>query len=254
MRRPLVMGNWKLNGSLAMVRQLLADLQAPAAQAEAVKVAVCPPFVYLPEAARLLADSVIALGAQDCSSHANGAFTGEVAANMLAEHAVSYVLVGHSERRALHGETDAIVASKFQAAQAAGLTPVLCVGETLNERQQGLTEQVIGQQLQAVLQHTDTAALGNAVIAYEPVWAIGTGQAAAPEDAQAVHQFIRQQLASASSANVAEQLAILYGGSVNAQNAAALFAMADIDGALVGGAALDASAFAGIINAAQQAG
>jgi triosephosphate isomerase len=245
MRKPLVAGNWKMHGSRAenagLVSTLL-DLLQPNAKAE---VLVCPPFVYLWETGRQLKDSGVALGAQSVCAEAQGAFTGEVSGAMLHDVGCRYVLVGHSERRQLYGETDALVARKFMAAQAQGLIPVLCVGETLEEREAGRTGEVVARQLQAVLSVSGVAAFTSAVIAYEPVWAIGTGRTASPEQAQDVHALIRAKVA-ALDGTIAASVRILYGGSVKASNARELFAMADIDGGLVGGASLKAEEFAQI--------
>jgi triosephosphate isomerase len=249
MRKPLVAGNWKMHGSraenAALVRGLLDQLQ-PGARAE---VLVCPPFVYLWETGRLLKDGDVALGAQSICAEALGAFTGEVSGAMLKDVGCRYVLVGHSERRQLYGESDTLVARKFMAAQAQGLVPVLCVGETLEERESGRTTDVVARQLEAVLAVSGVGSLGLAVIAYEPVWAIGTGRTASPEQAQEVHAMIRGKVA-ALDATIASSVRILYGGSVKASNARELFAMADIDGALVGGASLKAEEFAQICAAA----
>ena len=249
MRRPLVAGNWKMHGSRAenagLVRTLL-DLLKPEARAE---VLLCPPFVYLWEVGRQLKDSDVALGAQSICAEAQGAFTGEVSGAMLRDVGCRYVLVGHSERRQLYGESDALVARKFMAAQSAGLLPVLCVGETLEEREAGRTGEVVSRQVDAVLAVSGVAALERAVIAYEPVWAIGTGRTASPAQAQEVHAMIRAQVA-ALDGTIAASVRILYGGSVKASNARELFAMADIDGGLVGGASLKADEFAQICAAA----
>ncbi len=249
MRRPLVAGNWKLNGSRATSAALVRTIAGGLDRSRAVDVMVCPPFVYLAEIAAALQGAGIWLGAQSVSAESGGAFTGEVAAAMLRDVGCSHVIVGHSERRALFGESDDVVAHKFMAARAAALQPVLCVGETLDERRQGSTEDVVRRQLEAVLQRISIEELGSAVIAYEPVWAIGTGQTATPEQAQAVHAFIRG-LVAARSARMAPDLRILYGGSVKGSNARALFAMPDIDGGLVGGASLDAADFLAICSAA----
>jgi triosephosphate isomerase len=248
MRRKLVAGNWKMHGALQQNSALLAHVMA-GASGLACEIAVCPPYPYLGQAQLVLAGSALALGAQSVSEHASGAFTGEVSALMLAEFGCRYVLVGHSERRALFGETDAVVAAKFGAAQKAGLVPILCVGETLGERQAGLTEFVIARQLSAVLDHLGVVAMAKAVVAYEPVWAIGTGVTASPAQAQEVHAAIRAQVA-ALDAGVAEGLRILYGGSVKPQNAKELFGQSDIDGGLIGGAALVADDFLTICLAA----
>ena len=246
MRRPLIAGNWKMHGSLAMVRDLLASIET-AGPFAGVEVAVMPPYPYL--AAARAAATTVAIGAQDASAHAAGAFTGEVAATMLKECGCRYVILGHSERRQYHAENDAVVAAKFLAVQAAGLTPVLCVGESLAQRDAGETDAVVGAQLRAVLAAAGVAAFANAVLAYEPVWAIGTGRTATPEQAQAVHALLRGIVAE-SSASIAGSLRILYGGSVKPGNAATLFGQADIDGGLIGGASLVADDFVAIIRAA----
>ena len=247
-RQTLVMGNWKLNGNKAMVAKLITALQAPAAQHPEVAVAVCPPVLFLGQAQALLTDSPIALGAQDADLHGEGAFTGENSAVMYQEFGVQYVLVGHSERRTLHGESNAMVAAKFAAVQQAGLTPVLCIGETLEQFEAKETQAVVERQLQEVIAHCGIESLARAVVAYEPVWAIGTGKTATPDIAQQVHAAIRTFIAG-FDATVAARVQILYGGSVKGASAAGLFAMADIDGALVGGAALQAEEFAAIIRA-----
>jgi triosephosphate isomerase (TIM) len=241
MRGKLVIGNWKMNGRWAANATLLEALRAAWKPAPGRRLAVCVPFPYLGQARDLLTGSPVEWGGQDVSAHASGAFTGEVAAGMLAEFGCRYVLVGHSERRQIHGETDGAVAAKAVAALKAGLTPVVCVGETLAERDTGQMEGVVGRQFDAV-----AAALGvdlaKVVIAYEPVWAIGTGRTASPEQAQAMHAFVRGRLQAGGAADVG----VLYGGSVKAANAAALFTMPDIDGGLVGGASLDANEFLAI--------
>jgi len=251
MRRKLVAGNWKMHGRLAenqtLLTQVLAGVNALGERAP--EVAVCVPFPYLAQARSVLNGSRISWGAQTVSEHVEGAYTGEVAAGMLQDFGCRYVLVGHSERRALYGESDAAVAARFVAAQAAGLVPVLCVGESLAEREAGITQAVVARQLKAVLDVAGVAALARAVVAYEPVWAIGTGKTATPEQAQEVHAQIRAQIAAAS-AEVAAGLRILYGGSVKPGNAAELFAKPDIDGGLIGGAALLAADFLGICQAA----
>ena len=247
MRRILVAGNWKLNGSLQSVRQLVADIKAGMGDLKA-DVAVCPPYVYIPEVASLLKGSSLGYGAQDVSDQTTGAFTGEVSAPMLNDFGCKYAIVGHSERRSLYGEGDEFTARKFAAARKAGLIPILCVGELLEEREQGITEQVVARQLDAVIQLEGVTALADAVIAYEPVWAIGTGKTASPQQAQDVHAFIRGKIAALDAA-IAEKVQILYGGSVKGSNAAELFAMADIDGGLIGGASLDAEEFLTICRA-----
>jgi triosephosphate isomerase len=249
MRVKLVAGNWKMNGGL-VVNQALLKASAPLLSGLTnVKVAVCAPYPYLAQVEQALKGTSIAWGAQDVCQFGNGAYTGGVSAAMLADFGCSYVLVGHSERRTIFGESDQVVAEKFAAAQKAGLTPILCVGETLAERESGVTEKIIARQLDAVIGGSGIAALGNAVVAYEPVWAIGTGKTASPDEAQAVHAFIRARVA-ALDAKIAAALVIQYGGSVKAANAQTLFAMPDIDGGLIGGASLVAEEFAAICRAA----
>jgi triosephosphate isomerase (TIM) len=249
MRQPLVAGNWKMYGLRAenatLVRGLIEQLR-PEMSAE---VLICPPFPYLLETARLLKDSDIALGGQSVCAEAVGAFTGEVSAAMLKDVGCRYVLVGHSERRQIYGESDALVARKFVAAQSTRLVPVLCVGETLEEREGNQTLAVVSRQIDAVLAVAGVGALGAAAIAYEPVWAIGTGRTASPEQAQEVHAMIRAKVA-ALDATIGGSVRVLYGGSVKASNARELFAMPDIDGGLVGGASLKADEFAQICAAA----
>ncbi|GFZ75897.1 triosephosphate isomerase [Pseudohongiella nitratireducens] len=243
MRRALVAGNWKMNGSQASIKSLVSDLLPVLANGiNGVDVVVCPPYPYLGQVAEAAFGSEIVLGAQDLSEEASGAFTGEVSGSMLSDFRVRFVLVGHSERRVRCGESDELVAKKFAAAQAAGLIPVLCVGESLDHRQSGHAEDVVATQMTAIIEQCGVKALEDAVIAYEPVWAIGTGQAASAEDAQLMHAFIRQVVAQ-FDAGVASGVQILYGGSVNADNAEALFACEDIDGGLVGGASLNAKDF-----------
>lgn len=237
MRHGLVIGNWKMNGSQAANAALLAGLHARALHPQ-VELAVCPPFPYLAQAAAALQSTGITVGAQDVSVHSNGAYTGEVSAAMLADIGCQWILCGHSERRQHHAETDAVVAHKAQAALGAGLVPVVCIGETLAQRDAGQTLGVVAQQL-APLLALGSEALGGMVFAYEPVWAIGTGRSASPGQAQEVHAAIRASLAAAGAA----QVRILYGGSVTGANAAGLFAMPDVDGALVGGASLVAEEF-----------
>lgn len=246
--KKLVAGNWKMCGSLASNQVLLDGLRAASASFSC-DVAVFAPFPYLAQLQSVLDGSALAWGAQNLSEHAGGAFTGEVSAAMLNDFACRYVIVGHSERRAMYGDSDSVVATKFVAAQAAGLVPVLCLGETLAERENGQTLQVVGRQLAAVLEKAGIAAFAKAVVAYEPVWAIGTGRTATPEQAQEVHAAIRAQVAALDAA-VAAGLCVLYGGSVKAQNAAELFAQKDIDGGLVGGASLVLDDFLAICRAA----
>ena len=240
MRTRLVVGNWKMHGSLSANEALLVAVRGAGAGA-----AVCVPFPYLRQALDKLRGSAVAWGAQSVSEHASGAYTGEVAAGMLKDFGCTYVLVGHSERRSLFGESDAAVAAKFVAAQAAGLVPILCVGETLAQRESGETERVVARQIDAVLEQAGVAAMGRAVLAYEPVWAIGTGRTASPAQAQAVHAFARGHVA-ARDASVAAGMTMLYGGSVKPSNAAELFGQADVDGGLIGGASLVAADFLAI--------
>ena len=245
MRTRLVAGNWKMHGSRETNRRLLSEILAGISRAGNVELAVCVPYPYLGQVAEALVKSAVAWGAQNVSEHAQGAYTGEVSAAMLAEFACRYVIVGHSERRQLYGEGDAQVAAKFTAVQAAGMVPVLCVGETLEERDAGRTEQTVARQLDAVLAAGSPRAFANAVLAYEPVWAIGTGRNATPQQAQDVHAFLRNRLA-ARDRGVAQGLRILYGGSVKPANAGAIFAMPDVDGGLIGGASLIAEDFLAI--------
>lgn len=249
MREILVAGNWKMNGSTAANAALIAGIVSGAPVGSGFRLLVCPPFPYLAPVAEQLTGSTVALGAQNVSEHGAGAFTGETAGSMLKDLGCEYVIVGHSERRAMYGETSAIVAAKFQAAQAAGLKPILCVGETLTERESGSTEKVIDEQLDAVMDSAGIGAFASAVIAYEPVWAIGTGMTATPEQAEDVHRHIRARLAT-EDANLATRLQILYGGSMKGENAAGLLSMPDIDGGLIGGASLKANDFLAIANAA----
>jgi triosephosphate isomerase len=247
MKSKLIAGNWKMNGSLAANQALVQALVAGFAQARC-GMALCVPAPYLAQVQLLIAGSRIDLGAQDVSAHVSGAFTGEVSADMLREFGSRYCLVGHSERRQYHGETDAVVAVKAQRALAAGITPIVCVGETLAQREAGETELVVKRQLAAVI-HTNGHCISEIAVAYEPVWAIGTGKTATPAQAQAVHAVLRAQLHAATPH--ADRVSILYGGSMNAANAAELLAQADIDGGLVGGASLKPADFLSIIAAAQ---
>ncbi|MDA0706469.1 MAG: triose-phosphate isomerase [Proteobacteria bacterium] len=249
MRDILVAGNWKMNGDAARNSELLAGILAGVPVSDRVRLLVCPPFPYLAAVAEQIADSPVELGAQTVSEHPSGAFTGEISAAMLRNVGCSYVLVGHSERRSLFGESSDAVAAKFSAALEGGLRPILCVGETLAEREAGETRIVIDRQLNAVLERVGIAGFGTAVVAYEPVWAIGTGLTATPEQAQDLHRHIRSILA-AHDADVAETILILYGGSVKGDNAAGLFSMPDIDGGLIGGASLKASDFLAIATVA----
>lgn len=245
MRKKLIVGNWKMHGSHSSNAELLAGIVG--GRPYLADVAVCVPFPYLSETAVALAATDIRWGAQDCSAHEQGAYTGEVSAAMLHEFGCRYAIVGHSERRQYHAESDQLVADKAKAALARGVTPIVCVGETLAQREAGETEAVVKRQLSAVI-HTLAHCAGEMVVAYEPVWAIGTGRTATPEQAQAVHHLLRAQLHAATSR--ADAMTILYGGSVKPDNAATLFAQADIDGGLVGGASLKAADFVAICRAA----
>ncbi|MCP5261846.1 MAG: triose-phosphate isomerase [Burkholderiaceae bacterium] len=249
MNRKLIAGNWKMNASLAgntaLVQAVLAGIGDAACDA-----AVCVPAPYLAQVQGLLAGSTLALGAQDVSSHEAGAYTGEVSAAMLREFGVRYAIVGHSERRQYHGEDDAVVAEKARQALAAGITPIVCVGETLAQRESGATEEVVKRQMAAVI-HTNGHCISEIVVAYEPVWAIGTGKTASPEQAQQVHAVLRTQIKAATSQP--GRVRILYGGSMNAANAAQLLAQPDIDGGLIGGASLKPADFLSIISAASNA-
>lgn len=246
-KKKLIAGNWKMNGGLATNEALVRAVVSGAAEA-ACDVAVAVPAPYLAQVQALAAGSVLAVAAQDVSTHESGAYTGEVSAAMLKDFGARYVLVGHSERRQYHGETDVAVAEKAQRALAAGITPIVCVGETLQEREAGATEAVVKRQLAAVI-HLNGHCISEVVVAYEPVWAIGTGRTASPDQAQAVHAVLRAQLAAASEH--ADRIRLLYGGSMNAANAAELLAQPDIDGGLVGGASLKAPDFLQIIAAAR---
>ena len=252
MRTRLVAGNWKMHGSRAANARLLEAVKAGARQAPGVAIVVCVPFPYLQQAAGALEGSSIAWGGQTLSEHDAGAYTGEVSGGMLSDLGSRYVIVGHSERRALYGEDDARVAAKFVAARRAGLIPIVCVGETLAERERGATEEVVGRQLDAVIGAGGASGLAGAVVAYEPVWAIGTGRTASPAQAQEVHVFIRQRIGAVDRATAAA-LPLLYGGSVKPANAAELFAQPDVDGGLIGGAALVADDFVAICAAAVKA-
>ena len=252
MRGKLVAGNWKMNGNLASNEALLRGLVPAISPLSGVRRAVCAPFPYLAQVQQWLHGTGIEWGAQDVCQYGEGAYTGGVSGAMLADFGCRYAIVGHSERRSIFGEPDDVVAAKFAAALEAGITPILCLGESLEEREAGETESVVARQLDAVIAKSGTAALARAVIAYEPVWAIGTGRTAAPEQAQAVHAFIRRRVAGHDEA-VAADLTILYGGSVKASNAAQLFGMPDVDGGLIGGASLNAEEFAAICRSAQQA-
>ncbi len=249
MRGYLVAGNWKMNGSNAANAELVDGIVAGMPQSDSVELLICPPFPYLAAMAAKLSGTGVALGAQNVSQHQAGAYTGETAPSMLSDVGCTYVLVGHSERRAVMGESSEMVAAKFQAAQDAGLIAVLCIGETQQQREAKQTEAVVDEQLNAVIDGSGIQAFSNAVIAYEPVWAIGTGLTATPEEAQDVHRHIREVLA-ARDQDVADAVRILYGGSVKGDNAAGLFSKPDIDGGLIGGASLKSADFLAIAEAA----
>ena len=249
MRKVLIAGNWKMNGSRDSIKVLLDGLKSGIGAVNKADVAVCAPYVYLSDVADQLKGTPIAWGAQNVSTEAAGAFTGEIAASMIKDFGCTYIIVGHSERRTLYGETDEIVARKYGVVLEAGLTPIFCIGETLEEREKGVTEDVVARQIQAVIDMHGAQALGKGVIAYEPVWAIGTGKTASPEQAQDVHAFIRSMIAKAD-AGVAENIIIQYGGSMNAGNAKELLAQPDIDGGLIGGASLKAEDFLAICTSA----
>ena len=248
MRRPIVAGNWKMHGSRADNARLVEELIAGHPDRAAAEFLVLPPFVYLQEVGRLIRDTPIQMGAQNVCAEAQGAFTGEVSAAMLKDVGCGYVLVGHSERRWIYHEDDQLVARKFAAAQSKALVPILCVGEHLWDRENGRTEEVVARQLDVVLELCGVEALNSGIIAYEPIWAIGTGRTATPEQAQAVHAFIRERIAG-RDAKIAAATRVLYGGSVKASNAAELFAQPDVDGGLIGGASLNAEEFLAILAA-----
>jgi triosephosphate isomerase len=251
MREFLVAGNWKMNGGNAANDALVSGIVAGVPQGSGFRLLICPPFPFLASIAGQISGSQVALGAQNVSEFEAGAYTGETAPSMLKDVGCEFVIVGHSERRAIYGETSTQVAAKFAAAQEAGLTPILCVGETLEEREAGTTQSVIDEQLNAVLDTAGVDAFAAAVIAYEPVWAIGTGKTATPDEAQDVHRHIRARLAEHSS-ELAEKVQILYGGSMKGENAPGLLSMPDIDGGLIGGASLKANDFLAIAEAAAQ--
>ena len=249
MRGKLVAGNWKMNGSLQSIHALLDGIKQGMGSVTGTEVAVCPPAIYIPEVASMVRDSGIELGSQNICDQDSGAYTGEIAGAMLKEFGCKYAIVGHSERRSLYGESDQQVAARFSAARRNGLIPILCVGELLEEREQGMTESVVGRQLDAVLAAEGIQGFAGVVVAYEPVWAIGTGKTASPDQAQEVHAFIRKKLAGLDG-TIADSLIIQYGGSVNAGNAEELFGMPDIDGGLIGGASLKAEDFLAVCRAA----
>jgi len=249
MRTPIIAGNWKMNGSRSSIKELLEGIKAGMGDVKSADVAVCAPAIYLADVSEQLSGSKVAWGGQNLSTEAKGAFTGEISADMLLDFKCEYAIVGHSERRTLYGETDELVASKFEVARKAGLKPILCIGESLEERESGVTIDVCARQINAVIEKSGVEALTDGVIAYEPIWAIGTGVTATPEQAQETHAAIRKMIAE-KNATVAEQVRIQYGGSMNAGNAAELLAMEDIDGGLIGGASLKAEDFLAICKAA----
>lgn len=249
MRQPLVAGNWKMNGSRESIDTLLNGMLAGMGEVEKAEVVVCAPFVYLSQVSEKLVGTAIAWGSQNINDNDSGAYTGEISGPMLNDFGCKYVIVGHSERRAIYGETDEDVMRRFMAAQTHELIPILCVGELLEEREQGITNEVVSRQLDAVINAAGIEAIGNSVIAYEPVWAIGTGKTATPEQAQEVHAIIRAKLAQ-QDAKVAASVRILYGGSMKPDNARELIGMDDIDGGLIGGASLVAEDFLRICQAA----
>lgn len=248
MRVPIVAGNWKMNGTRAMAAVLLDDIAENLEGVEA-EIVVCPPSILIPQVAERLATTRIKWGGQDLSAQDPGAYTGQIAAEMLKDYGCDYCIVGHSERRTLCGETDQVVAQKFAKAQACGLIPILCIGETLAQREHGETETVLAKQLDAVISHCGLESFADAVLAYEPVWAIGTGKTASPEQAQDVHDFVREKLAAMDD-DIARELRIQYGGSVKANNAKDLFGQPDVDGGLIGGASLQPADFVAICRAA----
>jgi triosephosphate isomerase len=249
MRTPIIAGNWKMNGSRSSIKELLEGVKAGMADVKSAEVVVCAPSIYLADVSEQLSGSKVAWGGQNLSEQAKGAFTGEISADMLLDFSSEYVIVGHSERRTLYGDTDALVAEKFEVARKAGLKPILCIGESLEERESGVTTDVCARQINAVIERSGVEALADGVIAYEPIWAIGTGVTATPEQAQETHAAIRKLVADKDAA-VAEKVRIQYGGSMNAGNATELLAMEDIDGGLIGGASLKAEDFLAICKAA----
>ena len=247
-RQPLVAANWKMNGTLASMKPLVDAIKTGLGDENNVEVVICAPYVYLPELSQRLQGTGIATGAQNVCEHEAGAYTGEISTAMLNDFDCHYIIIGHSERRSLYAESDELVAEKFAQVQSAAMVPILCLGEQLAEREAGTTEEVIARQLDAVIDRVGISAFSRAVIAYEPVWAIGTGKTASKEQAQEVHAFIRQRLAQQNS-TIAATIRVLYGGSVKADNANELFSMADVDGGLIGGASLKAEDFLAICQA-----
>ena len=249
MRQIMISGNWKMNGSTSSVKELIAGIKAGMASVNKAAVVVCPPALYIAQVMAAIAGSKIKCGSQNICDQDKGAFTGELAGSMLKDLGCEYAIIGHSERRSLYGESDALIAQRFATARRNGIKPIFCIGETLAEREKGVTNEVCNRQIDAVIKLEGVTALADGVIAYEPVWAIGTGKTASPEQAQAVHAFIREKIAKLD-AQVAAGLQILYGGSMNAANAAELLAQPDIDGGLIGGASLKAEDFLTICRAA----
>lgn len=249
MRQPMVAGNWKMNGTKASVKALIAGIKSGINDVANAEVVVCPPAIFIPDVVNDAAGSSISVGSQNICDQDQGAFTGEIAGSMLKEFGCDYAIIGHSERRALYAESDELIARRFAAARRNGIKPIFCIGETLEEREQGITNDVCSRQIDAVIALEGVEALADGVIAYEPVWAIGTGKTATPEQAQEVHAYIRGKI-SAVNAEVAEGLRILYGGSMNAGNAAELLSQLDIDGGLIGGASLKADDFLAICRTA----
>lgn len=250
MRQPMIAGNWKMNGSSESIKELIAGIKAGMSAVNKAQVVVCPPAVYIPQVSADVSGSKIAVGSQNICDQDKGAFTGEIAGSMLKDLACHYAIIGHSERRALYGESDELIAKRYAAARRNGITPIFCIGETLEQREKGITNDVCSKQIDAVIALEGVEALTDGVIAYEPVWAIGTGKTATPEQAQEVHAFIRDKIRKLN-ASVAEGVQILYGGSMNAGNAAELLAQPDIDGGLIGGASLKAEDFLAICKAAE---
>jgi len=249
MRKPIIAGNWKMNGTRSSIKELLDGIKAGMGDVKSAEVAVCAPAIYLADVSEQLSGSKVAWGGQNLSTEAKGAFTGEISADMLLDFKSEYVIVGHSERRTLYGESDELVAEKFEVARKAGLKPILCIGESLEERESGVTIDICSRQINAVIEKSGVAALADGVIAYEPIWAIGTGVTATPDQAQETHAAIRKMIAE-KDADVAAKVRIQYGGRMNAGNAKELLAMEDIDGGLIGGASLKAEDFLAICTAA----
>ena len=247
MRKPIIAGNWKMNGSRSSIKELLEGIKAGMGNVKSAEVVVCAPAIYIADVSEQLSGSKVAWGGQNLSTEAKGAFTGEISADMLLDFKSEYVIVGHSERRTLYGETDQLVAEKFEVARKAGLKPILCIGESLEERESGVTNEVCARQINAVIDLSGIEALADGVIAYEPIWAIGTGVTATPEQAQEVHAYIRKMIADNFGREAAENLSILYGGSVKPENIVSLIKKPDIDGALIGGASLKADSFLQIV-------